>query len=203
MAIAVLLADSSRDWLPAGQVSQRFVAALTAGGAVLTGTLLVLLAIGSDRRYESQIALRPLAVAAAYASAHPCAGILGDNWDASAMLWHYPNLAGQIGFDARLEQYAPSALADWVRFELARSARWPRIAGGYQVLLGNATYTPALTQRLAQLPDGRVLARSPQGIATVHDGLGLCRAPGDGAPLSASRRALPLSTRLFTSRARG
>ncbi len=174
MAAAVLLADSSRDWLPTRAPSPRFLGMITASGLLLTFSMFGLMAMRSDRQYESQIAIRPLDAAAIYASAHPCAAILADNWDSSAMLWHFPDLAGRIGFDARLEQYAPAALADWVRYEVALSPRWPQIAGAYQLLIGNATFTPALTHRLATLPNAYVLARSQQGIAAVHAGRGVC-----------------------------
>ncbi len=80
------------------------------------------------------------------------------------MLWRFPDLAGRIRATPRLEQYAPAALADWVRYEVALSRGGRRSPAGFQLLIGNArTSTPALTHRLATLPNAYVLARSGQG----------------------------------------
>ncbi len=167
MAAALLLAELTKGTGPVREPGRGFLTVMGVAAAALASVVLGSLAVRSNDGYESVTAVRAITATAAYATAHPCALILADNWDSSALLWHEPGLAGRVAFDARLEQFPPTALTRWVRFEVASSRRWPGTTGGYELLVGNADYTPALVDRLAHLRGGRVLASDSRGIAVL------------------------------------
>lgn len=151
-------------------LSRRFLAMVMASAVGFSGYALGSLATRSPADYEGLTAGKATGVVAEYAAARPCTRILADNWDAAALLWHYPWLDGRIAFDARLEQFPQPALASWVTFEVARSARWSRTIRGYQLVVGNAHFTPGLVHRLERLHGAVILARDSRGVAVLSGG---------------------------------
>jgi hypothetical protein len=167
MTTAVLIADLAKSSRRAREPSARFLAIMGGSGLAIAVTVIAMLASRPDSRYESVTSAKAITVTAAYAATNPCALILADNWDASALLWHYPSLAGRVGFDARLEQFPPQALMRWLVFEVGRSRGWTATTRGYELLVGDGKYTPGLVDRLANLPGASVLARDSRGIAVL------------------------------------
>lgn len=160
-----LLAETSRGLVPTRPPSPRFLLAL--GGV---GCGLVVLAGASllgrgQAEFESYTPLGAVNAAARYALRHPGAKILGDLPAASALLWHYPQLEGRVGYDARLEHYPPNALYRWIRFERGVGASWPATTRGYGILLGSTLTDPALAHRLLSMPGVVRLAEDRSGVA--------------------------------------
>ena len=107
MTLAVLFGDLSRSWIWSRTPSTRVAYRLSAIAATAFVAVVLTLGVQSSGDYEGITAVRAIDSAAVYASNHPCALILADNWEASALFWRDPWLAGRIGFDARLEQFPP------------------------------------------------------------------------------------------------
>ena len=166
MTSALLFAEMTRTLAPR-RPTRAGVLAMTASAVAAGAVVVALLATRTVTDYQGSISTRVLAAASSYAASHPCSRILADNWDASALLWLDPSLYGRIGFDARLEQYSRGALSRWLAFEVGPKRGWLKTTAGYQLLIGNAAYTPELVTRLATIPRGRVLARDGLGIATL------------------------------------
>jgi hypothetical protein len=163
---ALLIAESAGALLATAEPTMAIVR-LQMGLAVgLAGLGLGLLAFRGAAGYERLTPLHELRASAAYAGAHPCARVLADNASASALLWHYPRLAGRVAFDARLEQYPQAALRRWIAYQEGTGAGWRRTLRGYQLLIGSRRYNPALASRLARV-GGTVLARDALGIAVA------------------------------------
>jgi hypothetical protein len=169
MVAALLLADTLKAWSPAQPRARRFVLLVGASGLLLGGAVVAQLARRSDSSYESLVSSRVIATTAAYARAHPCALILGDNLSSSALLWRDPWLAGRLGFDARIEQYSPRALSRWLVFDNAAPATWAAATRGYGVLIGDSIYARALARRLDAFPASLILARQGWGVAVVNN----------------------------------
>jgi hypothetical protein len=168
MTAALLLAETASTRRPARQEARGFVALTTASAVALGAIVIGLLVSRSNDQFEGAVSVRAITATASYASSHPCARILADNWHSSALLWHDPWLAGRVAFDARLEQYPQQALADWVDFEVGTASRWSHATSGYQLLVGDATFTPQLAERLPRLPGASVLAQDSRGVAVLN-----------------------------------
>ncbi len=168
MTLAVLFGDLSRPWRWSREPSRRVAYGLIALGAI--GFTLVVLSLGirNSRAYEGITAIRAIDSADVYASKHPCELILADNWDASALLWRDPRLAGRIGFDARYEQFPPAVLMRWITFESGSPYDWSHAIGSYQILIGDSAFSSILVQRLERLRATRVLERDRAGVAVVR-----------------------------------
>ncbi|MGH2869574.1 MAG: hypothetical protein ACRDNK_18665 [Solirubrobacteraceae bacterium] len=118
--------------------------------------------------YEKYTPLKAISAARTYAAKHPTALILGDNAASSALLWQYPQLAGRVAYDARLETYPQSSLGRWSAYQMAAGAGWRATTRGYQLLLGSTKYNPALVHRLASARGTSILAQDTRGIAVVN-----------------------------------
>jgi hypothetical protein len=168
MTAAVLLAGVSQEWIRTTDPTPRFlagVAAATAGVAAL-GVALLLMPIGGG--YERYTPLRSISAAAGYAAAHPGTKLLADNAASSAVLWHDPQMAGRVAYDARLERYPESDLDRWIRFQ-SDGNDWGGTTAGYQILIGSTAYDPALVRRLASMPKTRDLDHDARGITIVRN----------------------------------
>jgi hypothetical protein len=169
MAAAILLSDIA----PTGRRTRSstlpgvLCTAATALAVIVAVT--VLLATRSEAGYEQVIPARVLASVTAYAQTHPCASVLADNWDASALLWQSPSLAGRIGYDARIEQYAQAALNRWTAYQAGTGRDWAATTSGYQILIANTHYTPVAVKQLTQIRPRRLLAQTSQGVAVLTD----------------------------------
>ena len=169
MTAAVLLAYVWQGWIPTKDPTQRFlasVAAATAGVASL-GIALLLMPIGGG--YERYTPVRAISAAAGYAAAHPGTKLLADDAASSAVLWHDPQMAGRVAYDARLERYPESDLERWIRFQGTGGNDWGATTAGYQVLVGSTAYDPALVRRLASMPKTRDLEHDARGITIVKN----------------------------------
>ena len=184
IVIALLLAEISRPWLPAREPKGAVLAVLTATAFVASIGTIGSLAFRRQASYEADAALRATRSVAADAAKHPCWLVLADHLDSGALLWHYPWLAGRIAFDARAEVFSPAALMRWVIYESGRGPRWPDSIWGYQLLVGNSSYAPALGRRLARFPEAAVLARDGRGIAVLNASAISRDPPGCSGPTS-------------------
>ena len=168
MVTALLVAEVARPWLPVG----RSRGVTTAGALAVSGVVAVAvtasLAGRSQAGYESGTALRETNAAAALAARHPCWRILADNLGASALLWHEPWLAGRIAYDARAELLSPSEMMRWAVFQVGDNARWPATTQGYQLLVGDWDFRPALFEHLSRFSPGAVIAKDDRGIAVIN-----------------------------------
>jgi hypothetical protein len=174
MAAALLFADLARTWLPTQQPTRRFLTVMTGSSVAIAALGVGTLLARSNGSYETLTPLRAISAAADYAAQHPCVAILGDNVASSALLWHDPQLAGRVAYDARLERYKPAALDRWINFQRAQGPQWPQTTNGYQLLIASATYDPALVHRLTQLQSAVDLEHDGSGIAVVNGPVGRC-----------------------------
>lgn len=135
---------------------------------VATMASIVALWTTSTSQLERFTPLNELAAANAYATAHPRARILADDASASALLWHYPRLAGRVGFDARLELFSQPDLLAYMHFVTMDTPGWLRVTRGYSVLVVSARKNPQLASRVSTLTGWRVLRRDGAGVAVVR-----------------------------------
>ncbi len=168
MTVAVLLASSTQAWVPTKAPTRGFLIGLAGASAAIAVLGVALLLAPAGGGYERYTPLTAISAAARDADDHPAAHILGDNAAASALLWHEPQLAGRVAYDARLERYTTRELDGWIVYQTGSGPGWPATTRGYQILLGSAKYNPALTRRLASLPGARVLGGDPHGIAVLN-----------------------------------
>jgi hypothetical protein len=169
MTAAVFVGWTARTWLPTQPPTRGFLTsmAVAAVGIALLGVGLLLYPIG--RGYERFTPLAPISAAATYATAHPSTDVLADNAASSALLWHDPQLAGRVAYDARLERYPEESLERWMRFQIADGDDWRATTNGYQILIGSSSYNRDLVRRLATMPGAQVLAHDGSGITVVHN----------------------------------
>ncbi|MGH2914260.1 MAG: hypothetical protein ACRDMX_04655 [Solirubrobacteraceae bacterium] len=175
---ALLVAELTRTWLPVRWLPVRWLpvtppraSRLIAATILAAGIWLLViasLALRSPRGYEADTPLRVVGAVASGASQHPCWLILADTLDAAALLWHEPQLAGRIAYDARAELFSPATMARWAVFQSGSSPGWTSSISGYQVLVGAVAFRPALVARLARLPGALVIARERRGIAVIN-----------------------------------
>jgi hypothetical protein len=167
MTAAVVVACAAQGWIPTKEPTPRFLASVAAAAAGVAALGVALLLVPTGGGYERYTPLRAISAAAGYAAAHPGAKLLADNAASSAMLWHDPQMAGRVAYDARLERYPPSDLDRWIRFQETGGDDWGATTAGYQILVGSMMYDPALVRRLASMPKTRDLDHDARGIAIV------------------------------------
>jgi hypothetical protein len=167
MVAVLLIADGTKGLITTATPSRRFASILATAAVGLAALGMADLARQTPAQYEQLTPVRAITAAAAYASLHPCARILGDNDAASALLWLDPSLAGRVAFDARLEQYSEPQLDSWITFQVADTKQWLNTTRGYALLIGSTKYNPSLVHRLARLPNATTLVHDPRGIAVV------------------------------------
>jgi hypothetical protein len=169
MTAAVLLGCTVQAWLPTQPPTRGFLTsmALAATGITVLGVGLLLSPPGGG--YERLTPLTAISAAATYATEHPATNVLADNAASSALLWHDPQLAGRVAYDARLERYSDPSLERWIRFQMADGNDWQATTNGYQTLIGSSSYNRALVRRLATMPGARVLVHDASGIAVVSN----------------------------------
>lgn len=168
MAVAVLLGTSAQAWVPTAVPSRGFLTGLATAALGIAGLGVLLLLAPAAGGYERYTPLEAISAGARYADDHPAVRILGDNAAASALLWHEPQLAGRVAFDARLERYSARQLERWIVYQTGLGTGWPATTSGYGILLGSTKYNPALTRRLASVPRAAVLAEDGHGIAVLN-----------------------------------
>jgi hypothetical protein len=168
MVTALLVAEVSKSRLPVWRPRAATLRAAVASAVTVSLAVIAGLAFRSRAGYEEQTAIRVNNAAATVAASHPCWLILADNLSAAALQWHHPSLAGRIAYDARAELYSPSEMMRWAIFQSGSSNRWASTTYGFQLLVGNYNFRPALAQRLERLSGTTVLARDSQGIAVLH-----------------------------------
>jgi hypothetical protein len=122
----------------------------------------------SDATFERLVPRNAMSAAAAYTALHPGSTILADDQSSSALLWLYPQTAGDVAFDARLEQYANGPLRDWFTYINGSQPGWPALAASYDVLVASRKGNPNLVARLEKLSGWRIIAVDEQGIALVR-----------------------------------
>ena len=122
-----------------------------------------------DSQFESLVPRGATDAAAGYAKDNPDALILADDETSSALLWRYPELAGRVGFDARLEQYSRKDLARWFQFMTVSGPDWRRAAAPYDVLVVSSSRRPQLARRLKDSPAWRVIFDGDQGLVLVRN----------------------------------
>jgi hypothetical protein len=165
---AVFVGWTAQTWLPTQAPTRGFLTGMGVA-AVAIGVLGVILLLSPIRRgYERFTALAPISAAATYATQHPATDVLADNAASSALLWHDPQLAGRVAYDARLERYPEASLERWIRFQISDGVDWDATTNGYQILIGSAIYNPGLVRLLATMPGAQVLVHDPTGIAVIH-----------------------------------
>ena len=121
-----------------------------------------------DATFERLVPRNAMAAAAEYSAAHAGSTILADDQSSSALLWLYPQTAGHVAFDARLEQYANGLLRKWFTYINGSEPGWPGLTASYDVLVASRRENPSLVARLEQLPGWRVVADDDEGIALVR-----------------------------------
>lgn len=136
--------------------------------ALATVASVVALSSTPASQLEKLTPLTDLAAANAYATAHPGARILADDASASALLWHYPALAGRVAFDARLEIFPKPALLGYMHFVEMDSGSWMQAARGYDIIVVSARKNPALAARVARLNGWRILRNDAAGVTVVR-----------------------------------
>jgi hypothetical protein len=137
------------------------------GGAFLCAV--VALAATPASELESSVGLTSLAATNAYAVAHPEVDVLGDDISGPALLWHYPKLAGRVGFDARLEIFPRPALAQFMHFVSMDDPAWLRASKGYDVLVVSRIEHPALAARISRLPGWHAIqSNAGRGVVVVR-----------------------------------
>jgi hypothetical protein len=166
---AVLLGYAANSWLPSEPPRDGFLRGMAVAAASICALGIALLAGRGAASYETLTPLKALSAAAAYAGTHPGLRILADNAASSALLWHYPSLAGRVGYDARLERYSETSLDKWIVYQTGAGSQWPGTTDGYQLLIGSSIYDPALVRRLANMPGTSILGRDGRGIAVVKN----------------------------------
>jgi hypothetical protein len=159
-------------------------AVLWAGSTLLTRT---------DAEYEAKAPVRAMALAAELAARDPALRVLADEHTSSALLWKHPALAGRVGFDARLEQYAHEDLEAWLRFITARGPGWSAVAARYDLLVV-ARETTALVDNVHLLRGWRLVYADAEGLLlerrqSVTHGLGRATRNGSGTHPSDSGRS--------------
>jgi hypothetical protein len=121
-----------------------------------------------DATFERLVPRNAMAAAAEYSSAHEGSTILADDQSSSALLWLYPQTAGHVAFDARLEQYANGPLRKWFTYINGTEPGWPGLTTSYDVLVASRKENPGLVARLENLRGWRVIANDDEGIALVR-----------------------------------
>jgi hypothetical protein len=122
----------------------------------------------SDATFQRLVPRDAMSAAAAYTMLHPGSTILADDQSSSALLWLYPQTAGHVAFDARLEQYGSGPLRNWFTFIDGSAPGWPALAASYDVLVASRKGNPSLVARLERLSGWRIIATNDQGIALVR-----------------------------------
>jgi hypothetical protein len=167
MIAALLVAETAGSWIATREYSASFLRLLAllavSMGAIGVGRL----ALEGNQRFEVLAPERAIKSASAYAGTHPCARVLADITSVSALLWHYPWMAGRVGFDGRIEVYEPSALLQWVDFQAATGPQSLRLARGYAILMASSR-SPMLVRELAGLRTDSALGRGPRGISVLN-----------------------------------
>jgi hypothetical protein len=171
MAASILIADTASAWFPIAPLRPGFVRTAAVAAVALSALGVGRLAFESSARFEGLAPQREVAAVAAYAASHPCSRVLADIMGVSVLLWDDPWMAGRVGFDGRIELYAPRALLAWVDFQSGNGSRARDLARRYQLLMASAR-APALVRWLAELRTGSVLDRDPRGIAIVNRAAG-------------------------------
>jgi hypothetical protein len=137
--------------------------------SVLVIASLAILVRTPDSQFERLVPRAATDAAARYANLHPDALILADDEASSALLWRYPQLAGRVGFDARLEQYSRSDLASWFEFMTVSGPDWRRAAAPYDVLVVSSSRRPRLAGRLKDSPAWRVIFDGDDSLVLVRN----------------------------------
>jgi hypothetical protein len=122
----------------------------------------------SNATFERLTPHDAMSAAASYIAANPGSTILADEQSSSAMLWLYPQTAGHVAFDARLEQYGKADLRNWFTYISGSEPGWPALAASYDVLVASRRENPSLVARLEKLSGWRVISADEQGIALVR-----------------------------------
>jgi hypothetical protein len=65
---------------------------------------------------ETALARGALSVAARWTSTHPHSRILADESTSDRLLWWYPETAGRVAFDARLDFYEQASVREWFSY---------------------------------------------------------------------------------------
>ncbi len=141
------------------------VAGALAGTATLAAGMVAAQPAGAFMAGEP---LRAIAVAAGLADREPGRLVLAD-WSAAPMLWLHPAMFGRVGFDPRLEQYAPAQVAAFASFLLDRGA-WQRVTRGYDIIVLSRPAYPQLARALAGSPGWRVAYRDRNGVVFARRG---------------------------------
>jgi len=138
--------------------------------AVVAFAAIAIAVLGRTRAatFERLAPQKAMSAAAAYTAAHPGSTILADEQASSALLWLYPQTAGHVAFDARLEQYGQDDLRSWFTYQVGSQPGWPTLVSSYDVLVASRKDNPNLVARLENLSGWRVLADDEQGIALVR-----------------------------------
>ena len=117
------------------------------------------------------------------ATTSPGQRILGDDVAAPALLWHYPQLSGRIGFDARLEIYSQADLLAYVHFVAGDTPDWLVVARPYDLIVASDSQNPNLVALLRRVEGWRLLEHDARGTLLVR---GTPGAPPTGSsPMSA------------------
>jgi hypothetical protein len=121
-----------------------------------------------DATFERLVPRNAMAAAAEYSAGHTGSTILADDQSSSALLWLYPETAGHVAFDARLEQYANGPLRRWFTYINGSEPGWPGLTASYDVLVASRKENPSLVARLEKLRGWRIIADDEEGIALVR-----------------------------------
>jgi hypothetical protein len=145
--------------------TRRAVWAAMAAAAVSAA---VALAVTPASRFENGMPRMAMARAAAYAEAHPAATVLADDVAAPAMIWHYPALAGRIGYDARLEVFSQPVLLRYMHWVSLDSSSWAAVTSGYDVLVIDRRKNGVLARRSQRMAGWATLAGNADGVALIR-----------------------------------
>jgi hypothetical protein len=188
MVTALLVAEVSKSRLPVWRPRATTLRATVASAVAVSLAIIAGLAFRSRSSYEAQTAIRVNNAAATVAANHPCWLILADNLSAAALQWHHPSLAGRIAYDARAELYSPSEMMRWAIFQSGSSNQWASTTSGFQLLVGDYSFRPALAHRLERVSGSTVLARDSHGIAVLNREGDSRDAPGCSQPERLAQR---------------
>jgi hypothetical protein len=181
IAAATLVADVLRYLIPAQAQPRSITLALGVAAAGLAVIVAARVGGRSTEGYNTLVPARTVAAVTAYASHHPCTTIIADNLSSAALLWRSPALAGRLAFDARLEQYSPTALGRWQAFIAGDSLGLDHLGGGDDILVADRYYASVLVRRLERFPARARIVRTADTVAVVTQTRprpgGVCGAP--------------------------
>jgi hypothetical protein len=113
------------------------------------GVAVLVTATRPARSFEHGYPAGPAAVVARVAASDRRARIFSEVRFSDWLLWHHPELAGRLAFDARFELLTRDQLFDLMRWSTQVSDGWRRAAAGFDVIVLDRNRDPPASERPA------------------------------------------------------